>query len=51
MFIERGEKNSGDEGKNWEKNLICGALLSRNCDILIKNSHREYIKYIQRKII
>ena len=46
MFIERGEKIPGIKVKIGDKISFAEHCITRNCDILIKNSHREYMKYI-----
>lgn len=46
MFIERGEKIPGAKVKMGEKISFAEYCITRNCDLLIKNSHMEYNRYI-----
>lgn len=48
MFIERGKNTPGIKVKLGEKISFAEYCIVRNCDILIKNSHSEYRKYIPK---
>lgn len=46
LFIEKGKKIPGAKVKIGEKISFAEHCITRNCDLLIKNSHIEYNRYI-----
>lgn len=51
MFIEKGEKIPGAKVKIGDKISFAEYCITRNSDLLIKNSHTEYNKYLPTNYI